>query len=168
MSPDLVRRFRFFREHGRSWVGHAAEQAIALARAEIEGEARGLVARVVDEWEPWDGETPAPKHLVCVTMHESDERGEPIGPALASLGMVGVDDMADPFLRVVGAELMQEALDGPLAKGKPGATCETPVDALVRGHAPGPVEIRESTGDWLFLEPEVDPLRAVFARRWGR
>lgn len=119
-SADLVRRFRFFHEHGASWVGHAAEQAISLARAEIEGETRGLFVGFENEGEPWDGEGPAPNYLLCAYVAHEDEPKE----WLASLGMVGVDDMSDPYLRVVGAELMAEALAGPFAKGKPGARCE--------------------------------------------
>lgn len=37
----IVRAYRFFREHAGYTVGHAAENALALARAEEEADARG-------------------------------------------------------------------------------------------------------------------------------
>lgn len=163
MSPDLVRRFRFFHEHGASWVGHAAVQAIALARAEIEGEERGLFVGFEDEHEPWDGEGPAPTYLLTAYVAHEDEPRE----WLASLGMIGVDSMVDPYLRVVGAELMREALDGPLAKGKPNARCETPAEAHVRGHTPDRVEIRDSSSNWLVLDDGLSGLLGTYRRRWG-
>lgn len=119
MDADLVRRYRFFRDW-TSWVGHSAEQALALARAEKKGEERGLAYRMVDEDEAWDGETPAPDHLLCVFVIDEADDTKP----LASIGMVGVDSLSDPYLRVVGAELMAEVFSGILADGKPDARCE--------------------------------------------
>jgi len=106
MEPTLAERFRFFHEHAGYVVGRRAVCAIALARAELQAEARGWRVTWEDEIEPWDGE-PAddpPVYIFCAVLRDEFERPR------ASLGMVGVNSRRDPYLRVVAAELADEAL----------------------------------------------------------
>lgn len=122
-------RWRFFMEHGGYCTppGRAA-CALAMARAEEEGEKRGLVFWFEDEEDSWEsvhgegeGACPAPAiALICAVFaaEDCDEDEGVIGDMrpkkqaipLASVGMVGLDRLSDPYLRVVRAELLLEAL----------------------------------------------------------
>lgn len=105
----LVDRYTFFREHAGYVVGQSAVCALALARAEKRAEEIGLVCMWRDEIEPWDGDCEPPKYCLwgCVwhQLVPGDRR------PLASLGMVGVNSIRDPYLRVCSAELFAEALE---------------------------------------------------------
>jgi hypothetical protein len=119
MDRDLLSRYRFFR--GRGWrVGHDAEDALALARAEKRAKELGLSVSWEDEIDPWDGDCPAPAILVCGLVYapdETDRNGSPLvhyslrPHVLASLGMVGLNSWRDSYVRVVEACLFSEALD---------------------------------------------------------
>lgn len=74
------------------------------ARAEAYAKAAGWRVHWEDEQEPWDGDTPEPDYLFCGLLYNAE------GDILASLGMIGVDDLNDPYLRVVAAELALEAI----------------------------------------------------------
>src|SRR4051812_45987416 len=96
--PTTINRqaYAFFREHAGGWVGHSAEVAANLARAEAAAQRMGWQYRW--EWDdmPWDGDTPAPKELLgCVL---TDDRGE----VLDSLWGIGDPDRNSA--RVVEAE----------------------------------------------------------------
>lgn len=116
VTPDIVRRYRWFRRAGVGGVvGSDAQQCLALARAEAWRIASGLEVRHDAEHEPWDGEGPAPAYLLSVSLWRScDEHGAACRHAqcLASLGMVGVDSLGDPYLRIVAAELASEVCHG--------------------------------------------------------
>lgn len=96
-------RYDFFREHGNTWVGHSAETAMRLARAEERAEREEVKVVWEDECEPWDGEGPAPKYLMWAHVSQAEH--------VASLGMIGVNSMRDPYLRVVEAELCANLFD---------------------------------------------------------
>jgi hypothetical protein len=105
MTTDL-RRWRFFLESAGycSPPGRAA-CALALARAERDGELHGLEFWWEDDQEAWDGDGPAPRYLLnCVCV---DADGKP----LAALCGIGLNDTADDYRRVVQAELAADALD---------------------------------------------------------
>jgi hypothetical protein len=114
---SLVERYRFFREYAGGWVGHSAEVALRLARAEMRAESLDLGVYYEDDDLEWDGEGPAPKHLLWIAVYRKGDvdrknyRMHINAVPLASLGSVGVDDLRDPYLRVVAAELYVEALD---------------------------------------------------------
>lgn len=105
MKSSLYDRYKFFHEHAGYVVGRAAECALRLARAEERAEREGLVFKCEDDDLPWDGDSPAPEHLLYCGVYENDRERFP----LASLGGVGLDRMSDPYLRVVAAELYDEA-----------------------------------------------------------
>lgn len=112
---NLESRYRFFRENAGGVVGESAVTAIALARAELRAEELELVALSGYEQEFWDGEEPAPKHVIWIAIYKPehiDRHGEPVRGCycLAQLGMIGLDSLDDPYLRVVKAELFCEAL----------------------------------------------------------
>lgn len=100
----LQERFRFFAAHAGYRVGYRAVVAMALARAERRAELEELECKWEDEIEPWDGECPAPRYLFCGMVET------PTGE-IASLGMVGVDSLRDPYLRVVAAELFDQVFE---------------------------------------------------------
>lgn len=111
LDPEVIRAYRVFR--GRTGrVGRDAEAALWLAKAEVAGFAARLVYAEEDEQEAWDADGPAPKYLFCCCVYRGDEYGRISDDRpIASLGMVGVDSMDDPYLREVRAELFAEALD---------------------------------------------------------
>lgn len=124
VDPDLYARYRFFHEHA-GWAtppGKAA-YALALAKAEREAERRGLTVVWEDEMLPWDGDCEAPPIHVMASIYHPDrpedcQRGHPHYYVLAHLGGIGLNSMRgiglnsmrDPHVRVVEAELFQEAL----------------------------------------------------------
>jgi hypothetical protein len=104
-----------------------------LARAEKRAKDLGLKVTWVDEELPWDGDCEAPAIYVQGTvLHpdhadaaDADTRATSIRfpfwdrkdgtrgrdrAVLASLGGVGFDSWSDPYVRVVEAELLSEAL----------------------------------------------------------
>lgn len=112
MTADITRRYRWFRRQGVGGiVGQDAKTCLALARAEAWKHDQGLVAVTEDEHEPWDEDAPAPAYCVCVVLY----RPCPVhgldckhADVLGSLGMIGVNDPDDPYLRIVAAELALE------------------------------------------------------------
>lgn len=98
--------FKLFRE----WAGYSVPPgrtvcAWELVKAERAGCDAGLTFEWEHEWEQWDGDCPAPVYLMCCLCRDAS------GVVVASLGMVGVNSLDDPYLRVVEAELASEALD---------------------------------------------------------
>lgn len=59
-----------------------------------------------DECEEWDGDAPAPRYLLWCRLYDPQRPRV----TLASLGMIGLNDLNDPYRRVVEAELALEAL----------------------------------------------------------
>ena len=115
-------RFRFFHEFGGGIVGERAVSAMALARAEINGEKYRLALVLEDEdipWEPGHEGEEAPRHWLWAAIYRAQDVNETEGRAkrgregnaLASLGGIGLDSLRDPYLRVVRAELLWEALN---------------------------------------------------------
>ncbi len=97
--------YDFFRANAGGWVGHSAEIAVSLARAEQRAEDEGLTIEWEDELDSWDGDCPPPAvHVQAACM-------SPDGECLASLGSIGLNSMRDPYVRVVEAELYSEALE---------------------------------------------------------
>ena len=107
---------RYFADmpHTRSaaaWVPAVFSLAYPLASALREARAieraadLGLTCETETDPEPWDGDCPAPKHLVCMLVRDES------GRVLASLGGIGVDSYRDPYLMTCEAELYAEALD---------------------------------------------------------
>lgn len=103
-ARNLADAYRFFKEHAGYRVGHSAESAIALARAEKEGKRRGWSVEWEDDPEPWDADVPRPNYVFNALARTRS------GKVIASLGSIGVDRSNDPYLRVVEAELFSEAL----------------------------------------------------------
>lgn len=113
MNDDIRDRYQWFRKQGvGGWAGHDAATCLALARAEAAAKAAGLAILIEDENEGWDGDGEAPAYLLSVRLvrpcenHGNDCRHT---ETLASLGMVGVNDACDPYLRIVAAELALES-----------------------------------------------------------
>lgn len=101
-------RYAWFRRHGCT-----PREAIALYRAEEGAESRGLAVHFEHEQEAWDGECPAPRYVLCLSVgleDDFDRSRERWRTCIASLGMVGVESLRDPYLRIVTAELYAEAL----------------------------------------------------------
>jgi hypothetical protein len=140
MNTELRAAIKFFAEHGAyctppGRMACAKKHALAEARAKEEG----LVFSWIPEYEPWDGEPPAPRYLECAIVSTRSEREgteewcqrhghtphynffghglvcsecqAPAGRTLASLGMIGTDSRTDPYRRVVEAQLAVEALE---------------------------------------------------------
>jgi hypothetical protein len=104
---SLERAYRFFRAHAGGWVGHNAETAMHLARAEQWASDNGLKCtwEPEPEWEAYelgDAETKMPDEVWCAILRDSE------GNVLDSLGMIG--DPTDTYIRVVNAELASEAM----------------------------------------------------------
>lgn len=102
-----LRAYRFFFEHAGYVVGHRAEGALQLARAEAFADDNGWVA----SWE-WDdcpdlswmseAERAEPHEVLCCLLRDAD------GNVLASL--CGIVDPDNAYRRVVVAELSLEAM----------------------------------------------------------
>lgn len=114
LSPDVRRRFEFFREHAgyRTPPGRLA-CALELARVEAEAEAREFVI----EWDydddvdiSWDetGETARNlesgewEYLFCRVVDPATDEWESVGGVIVAPG--------DPYMRVTAAELASELL----------------------------------------------------------
>lgn len=113
MKPSIIRRYRWFRSQGvGGWLGHDAETCLMLAKAEEWAEDNGFEVVTEDEHEPWDGDCEAPEHVLSVCLlRPCPEHGMPCSHTeiLGSLGMVGVNSLSDPYLRVVAAEIAADA-----------------------------------------------------------
>lgn len=119
MDRDLLSRYRFFR--GRGWrVGHDAEDALALARAEKRAEDEGLVCVWEQEQESYRSvygdDPPAGVEFFWVAVYPPeaiDSYGNVLrghrGDHLASLGFV--DNADRGYMRWQEASLLSEALD---------------------------------------------------------
>jgi hypothetical protein len=112
MDQQFVNAYRFFRANAGGVVGESAKYAIALARAERDGEAAGLTVEWDEDSEPYqlgDYETKPPPYVLCAFVRNPANRRH----YLASLGGIGFasDPRRDPYTRVVEAELLDEALD---------------------------------------------------------
>ncbi len=107
MTNSMLRAYRFFVENAGYIVGHRAECALHLARAEAYADENGWIA----EWE-WD-EFP---DLSWMSEREQTERHEVLccvlkdddGNVLVSL--CGIVDPDASYQRVVAAELSLEAM----------------------------------------------------------
>lgn len=138
MDRKLYEAFRFFKEHaGYSTPPGRAACALTLARAEIRGRETGLTVQWEDDPLPWDGDCEAPPVLASAMIWHPDATptddprakynmcdGDPGRPGwvpcgkntfrrrdvLASLGNIGLMSWSDPYMRVVEAELLAEAL----------------------------------------------------------
>ncbi len=126
-------RFRFFSAHGGGRVGHTAESALSLARAEelLETAVDLGVASVdwVDDdmpYDPGDADTPedaaryfesgawtGPYGCIVRVFDSVEYSGERTGDALQSLYgiVVGPRGTEDPYCRLVAAELASELED---------------------------------------------------------
>lgn len=99
-------RYAWFRKHGC-----APREALAHARTETSAEERNLGVHYEHEQEAWDGECPAPRYVLCLSVGVREDgfvAGYRI--CLASCGMVGVESLRDPYLRILTTELYAEAL----------------------------------------------------------
>lgn len=116
-TTTMLERFRFFCQNaGYSIPPGRASCAMTLARAERDGKVRGLRVVWEDEYEVWDGDCEAPKVHAMASIYHPDRapdarRGDPHFYVLAHLGSIALDSWHDDYMRVVEAELMQEALD---------------------------------------------------------
>lgn len=108
LNAEFIAAYRFFRAHAGGLVGHSAARAFALAKAENRATWKGLTVEWENDDMPWDGDCEAPKHVLCGFIRDNREGRR---YHLASLGGVGVNDSRDPYLRVVAAELCEEAFD---------------------------------------------------------
>lgn len=124
---SLYKRFQFFKEHsgfarvvGPETRHGAATSALWHARAEMRAEEMGLKVSWEEEdlwWEDLRGdlETERPSIWMCACVYHPDRkpdarRGDPHFYLLASLGGIGLDSWSDPYVRVVEAEVLAEAL----------------------------------------------------------
>jgi hypothetical protein len=137
-GPINRRAFRFFQEHAGYIVGEHAKCAAQLARAEAEGERRGLsvawdvddaadlgdhelwcsgyradlarkAGQPVDSGRTYGGYPTCPGHYAEYAKVVAPDGTDAIGDiCLPSLG--GILDADDTYRRVVAAELMLEAL----------------------------------------------------------
>lgn len=90
--------------HAPTALAYSLTQAYAEARTIAAARDLGMTCEQEYESEAWDGDSPAPRHLLCLIVHDAD------GTPLASLGMIGVDSIDDPYLTTCEAELYAEAL----------------------------------------------------------
>lgn len=101
----LGRAYLFFKEHGATVYGHAAQVAYDLARAEKWARDEGIEFEWKDDPDSYrdysDSEPGVMVFEFCVAVNED-------GEVLASLG--GVGDASTEYRRVVEAELALEAM----------------------------------------------------------
>lgn len=102
-GKPLEARYRFFKANAVYVVGRSAACAMALARAEQKAHELGLTVEWLPEDHPWDGDCEAPPIHVWGRVIVD-------GACIAALGGVGLTSWTDPYVRVVEAELFQEAL----------------------------------------------------------
>ncbi len=113
--------YQFFRAHAGGWVGHNAETAANLARAEAAAQRMGWQYRWEADDEPYETDIPGDEPSEVLGCVLTDGRGE----VLASLW--GIGDPDPTYMRIVHAELASEALSAPtmarvcLACGSPAA-----------------------------------------------
>ncbi len=106
-TPSLLRTFRFFTSHAGYVVGHRAECALSLARAEQYARDNDWHAEWVDDDCPdlsWmtEEELQQPHEVLgCVLKDDA-------GNVLASLW--GITDPDNSYMRVVAAELAAESM----------------------------------------------------------
>lgn len=108
---DLRRRFNFFLDNAGGWVGHNAESAIALARAERYAEQQGWTfVWEYDDVQEYEFRTEqAEQYYGCILKDE-------YGVTLGSLWGIDTDPcphgggIVEGYGRVVQAELASEAL----------------------------------------------------------
>lgn len=114
MTPhgELVSRYRWFRRAGVGGVvGRDAVHCLDLARAEMWMQEHGAEWWTEPDPEPWDGDAPAPDYVLGVVVgipcetHGRDCRHAAI---VGSIWSVGVNDPADPYLRILAAEIASE------------------------------------------------------------
>lgn len=106
----LKERTMFFRSQG-----FKVYAAVQHARAEQAAESRGLVCYWSYSQEEWDGDCEPPTHCLDGAVYRAKDMNHYDHPmrsarCLASLGMVGVNNVNDPYLRVCAAGLFIEAL----------------------------------------------------------
>lgn len=96
--------YQFFREHAGGWVGHNAEHAAHLARAEATAERLGWAYDWEWDDEPWDGDCGCqPSEVLGCILRDAYS-----GEQLASLW--GIGDPSNTDRRVIEAELAAEVL----------------------------------------------------------
>ncbi len=101
---QLIEAYRFFREHGGSWVGYSAVTAMRQARAELAAHERGWSFDWQWDDEPYelgDGESEPPNEVLGCVLR--DEYGRVLG------SLWGIGDPSPAYVRVVQAELASEA-----------------------------------------------------------
>lgn len=116
-----MNEYETFKQIQRGEALYGKEKFTTMRDVVRKGEERGLVVVMLDEeearcYEPdeWDGEVPA--HVLWLAVYRSEDvsdgyvkRGRE-AHWLDSLGMVGVNDMSDPYLVDCSMSLMCEAL----------------------------------------------------------
>lgn len=103
MNPDTLKAFRTLQAHGGYIVGEHAKSCLAIARLAVRAKNLGCTFDWEPEDYPWDADCPAPKILLCGVARDSS------GHVVASLGMVGVNDWRDPYLKACELEIMADA-----------------------------------------------------------
>lgn len=107
---NFIEAYRFFRRMS-GWFGHDADDdddAMRLARAEIQAKELGIKVHWEYEDEPWDGEEPLPKdcELLCAIGYYQDE-------VMESLGMITVmpDREGNEYRRYIEAGMVLKIID---------------------------------------------------------
>lgn len=122
MDTNTLKAWRFFREHAGGWVGHNAETALALARAEalLEDAEDAGVATVEWVYDPEPYEHGFYTNEQVRAFFDSNEWTGPFGCTLQVNGegvealwgiVVGPRGIDDPYCRVIQAELAVNAED---------------------------------------------------------
>lgn len=81
--------------------------ALEMATTFVRAEDMDLSVTWEEESEPWDGDCPAPKHVLCGLVYDPENPRR----CLASLGGVGVDSLDDTYLQEEESNLLREAID---------------------------------------------------------
>lgn len=103
VDPKLKKAYDFFKEQAGYRVGHRAEDALALARAEATASALGWSVDWVDDDEPYESDDDyVPREVLGAVLKDME------GETLESLW--GIADPDRKYARVVEAELALEAL----------------------------------------------------------
>ena len=113
---DIYQRFHTI-EPSCYWVGHHAQQRIALARAEAWLDDQDDLQTITEpDPEPWDGDAPAPFELVIVAIvrpcpeHGIDCKHTVWCASLGSVGLTGHTRTDTEYLRTIRAELAAELM----------------------------------------------------------